>query len=163
MISMDDVLFVVMTVYFFLPAYLANAAPVICGGGAPLDGGRLFLDHKPLFGAHKTVRGTLSGLVVGSLTGLVQGDLLRGFLLSCGALGGDLLTSFLKRRLNLKPGAPFPVFDQLSFILGAIALVSLVSPPPSGEMVLTIVLATLPIHFLSNFFAFLLGLKDKPW
>jgi len=163
MISMDDVLFVVMTVYFFLPAYLANAAPVICGGGAPLDGGRLFLDHKPLFGAHKTVRGTLSGLVVGSLTGLVQGDLLRGFLLSCGALGGDLLTSFLKRRLNLKPGAPFPVFDQLSFILGAVALVSLVSPAPSGEMVLTIVLATLPIHFLSNFFAFLLGLKDKPW
>jgi len=163
MISMDDVLFVVMTVYFFLPAYLANAAPVICGGGAPLDGGRLFLDHKPLFGAHKTVRGTLSGLVVGSLTGLVQGDLLRGFLLSCGALGGDLLTSFLKRRLNLKPGAPFPVFDQLSFILGAIALFSLVSPPPSWGMVLTIVLATLPIHFLSNFFAFLLGMKDKPW
>ena len=163
MISMDDVLFVARTVYFFLAAYLANAAPVICGGGAPLDGGRLFLDRKPILGAHKTVRGTISGLVVGSFTGLVQGDPLRGVLLSCGALGGDLLTSFLKRRLSLKPGAPFPVVDQLSFILGAIALVSLVSPAPSAEMVLTIVVATLPIHFLSNLFAFLLGMKDKPW
>jgi CDP-2,3-bis-(O-geranylgeranyl)-sn-glycerol synthase len=163
MVLMDDVLFVARTVYFFLAAYLANAAPVIFGGGAPLDGGRLFLDHRPIFGDHKTVRGTVSGLVVGSVTGLVQGDPLRGVLLSCGALGGDLLASFLKRRLNLKPGAPFPVVDQLSFVLGAVALVSLVSPVPSGEMVVTIVVATLPIHFLSNFFAFLLKLKDKPW
>jgi len=163
MVSMDDVLFVARTIYFFLPAYLANAAPVIFGGGAPLDGGRLFLDHKPIFGAHKTVRGALSGLVVGFVTGLVQGDVLRGVLLSCGALGGDLFTSFLKRRLSLKPGAPFPIFDQLSFVLGAIVLVSLVSPPPSWEMIITIVVATLPIHFLSNFFAFLLGMKDKPW
>lgn len=163
MVSMDDVLFVAETVYFFLAAYLANAAPVIFGGGTPLDGGRLFMDHKPLFGAHKTVRGTLSGIAVGSLTGLIQGDPLRGVLLSCGALGGDLLTSFVKRRLNLKPGAPFPVFDQLSFILGAIALVSLVPPPPSRDMIIFIVVATLPIHFLSNLFAFLLKMKKKPW
>jgi len=162
MISMDDVLFVARTIYFFLAAYLANAAPVLCGGGAPLDGGRTFLDHRPLLGSHKTVRGTLSGIVVGSLTGLIQGDPLRGFLLSCGAVGGDLLTSFVKRRLNLKPGAPLPVFDQLGFILGAIALVSLVSPP-SREMIITILVATLPIHFLSNLFAFLLKIKEKPW
>ena len=162
MVSMDDVLFVARTIYFFLPAYLANAAPVIFGGGAPLDGGRLFLDHRPIFGAHKTVRGALSGLVVGSITGLVEGDIVRGVLLSCGALGGDLFTSFLKRRLDLKPGAPFPVFDQLSFILGGIVLVWLVSPL-SWEMVVTIVVATLPIHFLSNFFAFLLKIKDRPW
>lgn len=163
MVSMDDVLFVARTIYFFLAAYLANAAPVIFGGGAPLDGGRVFLDHKPLFGANKTVRGTLSGIVIGSLTGLIQGDPLRGFLLSCGALGGDLLTSFIKRRLNLKPGAPFPVFDQLSFIFGAIVLVSLVPPPPSLDMVIVIVVATLPIHFISNLFAFLLKVKKKPW
>lgn len=163
MISMDDVLFVARTIYFFLAAYLANAAPVIFGGGAPLDGDRLFLDHKPIFGSHKTVRGTLSGVVVGFVTGFVQGDVLRGFLLSCGAVGGDLFTSFLKRRLNLKPGAPFPIFDQLSFILGAIILVSLVPPPPSQDMVIVIVVATIPIHFLSNLFAFLLKMKDKPW
>lgn len=163
MVSMDDILFVARTIYFFLAAYLANAAPVIFGGGEPLDGGRVFLDHKPIFGSHKTVRGTISGIIVGSLTGLIQGHPLRGFLLSIGAVGGDLLTSFIKRRIDLKPGASFPIFDQLVFIIGAIALVSLVPPPPSRNMIIIIVIATLPIHFLSNFFAFLLKMKKKPW
>jgi len=160
---MDEVLFVARTVYFFLSAYLANAAPVICGGGAPLDGGRLFLDHKPILGSHKTVRGTIAGLVVGSLTALIQGDFLRGILLTGGAVGGDLFNSFLKRRLNIKPGAPLPIIDQLSFIIGATVLVSLVPPPPSWEMIVTILIATLPIHFLSNFFAYLLKMKKEPW
>lgn len=163
MISTDDILFIARTIFFFLSAYLANAAPVICGGGAPLDGGRLFLDHKPIFGAHKTVRGTISGFIVGSVTGLIQGDVLRGFLLTCGALGGDLVNSFLKRRLSLKPGASLPVLDQLSFILGAIVLASMVPPPPSWDMIIVIVVATLPIHFLSNFFAYLLKMKREPW
>ena len=56
MVSIDEVVFVVDTIFFFLAAYLANAAPVIFGGGAPLDGGRLFLDHKPIFGSHKTIQ-----------------------------------------------------------------------------------------------------------
>lgn len=163
MVSAEDVLFVARTIYFFLAAYFANAAPVILGGGAPLDGGRVWRDGKPLLGSHKTVRGTVSGILVGTVTGLFQGDPLRGFLLGSGSVAGDLLNSFVKRRINLKPGAPFPVFDQLSFIVFAIALVSLVPPPPSTDMIAVILIATLPIHFLSNLFSFLLKLKTKPW
>lgn len=163
MVSTEDVLFVARTVYFFLPAYLANAAPVIFGGGAPLDRGRVFGDGKPLFGSHKTLQGTISGILVGTVTGLVQGELTRGFLLACGAIGGDLINSFVKRRINLTPGAPFPVFDQLSFIVLAVALVSLVPPPPSWDMIIVILIATLPIHFLSNLFSFILKMKKKPW
>jgi CDP-2,3-bis-(O-geranylgeranyl)-sn-glycerol synthase len=70
------------TIYIYLPAYLANAAPVVLGGGGAIDGGRKWLDGKPLFGDHKTVRGTISGLAVGTLVGLAQKMPLRGALLS---------------------------------------------------------------------------------
>jgi CDP-2,3-bis-(O-geranylgeranyl)-sn-glycerol synthase len=42
---------------FIGPSYVANAAPLLFGGGRPLDGGRNFVDGNPIFGSHKTVRG----------------------------------------------------------------------------------------------------------
>lgn len=162
MVTAADVLWVAETIYLYLPAYLANAAPVILGGGRPLDGGRTWLDGRPLLGGHKTVRGTLSGLAVGILVGLAQGKPLMGVLLSIGTIGGDITISFIKRRIGLEPGALFPVADQLGFIVFAVALASLVEPM-TWERVVTILVATFPIHFLTNVFAWLLKLKSDPW
>ncbi|MEM3816256.1 MAG: CDP-2,3-bis-(O-geranylgeranyl)-sn-glycerol synthase, partial [Candidatus Bathyarchaeia archaeon] len=127
--------------YYIFPAYCANASPVLFGGGKPIDFGRKFIDGKPIFGPHKTYRGFIFGLLVGTLVGYVQefiaptyglpaGSVLRGFSLSLGALTGDLIGSFIKRRLNLKPGAPLPVIDQLSFVIFAL-LFSLIIEPSS--------------------------------
>jgi len=150
---------------FIFPAYCANAVPVIFGGGFPIDGGKTFLDGKPIFGSHKTFRGFLSGLFVGTLVGFIQGTLfqynvLLGFTLSMGALAGDLLGSFFKRRLGLPPGATLPIADQLDFILGAF-LFSLPFSPPSLVIVLIILIITPPIHLLTNFLAYLLGVKKR--
>ena len=158
-----DVLWMAETIYMYLPAYLANAAPVICGGGKPLDGGRTWRDGRPLLGSHKTVRGTLSGVAVGTMVGLIQLDPFRGLLLGIGAVGGDLIVAIVKRRLGLRPGALFPVADQLGFIIVAIALVSVVPPLPTWERIVAILVATIPIHFLTNFFAWLMKLKRHPW
>jgi len=152
---------------FIFPAYCANAAPVIFGGGFPIDGGRTFLDGKPIFGSHKTLRGFFSGLVVGTLVGFVQGALfqynvLLGFALSMGALVGDLLGSFFKRRLDLPPGSTLPIVDQLGFILGAL-LFSLPVSPPTLTIVLIIMIITPLIHLLTNFLAYLLGVKKRLW
>ncbi len=163
MVTAADVLWMAETIYLYLPAYLANAAPVLCGGGRPLDGGRTWQDGKPLLGGHKTVRGTLSGIAVGAAVGLIQLAPLRGLLLAVGAIGGDLIVSFFKRRLGMEPGAPFPVADQLGFIVVAVALVSVVPPPPTWERVVAILVATVPIHFVTNLFAWLLKLKKHPW
>lgn len=163
MVTAADVLWMAETIYIYLPAYLANATPVLCGGGKPLDGGRKWRDGLPLLGDHKTVRGTLSGIAVGTAVGLIQFEPIRGLLLAVGAIGGDLIVSFVKRRLDLKPGAPFLVADQLGFIVAALALVSLVPPPPSWERVVAILVATIPIHFITNLFAWLLKLKRHPW
>lgn len=163
-------------IWFIFPAYCANAAPVIFGGGQPMDFGKRFFDGKPLFGSHKTVRGFLAGLIVGTLVGLVQTLLFEqvlfqyspqfkypiflGFTLSLGALTGDLIESFIKRRLNRVPGSFLPVADQIDFILGAF-LFSIPVSPPSLQAVLIILLITIPIHLLTNLGAALLNMKNK--
>lgn len=163
MVTLEDVVWMAETVYMYLPAYLANAAPVLAGGGRPLDEGKTWRDGRPILGSHKTVRGAVAGLAAGSCVGLIQMQPLRGMLLAMGAVGGDLSVAFLKRRLGLKPGSPLPVADQLGFIAFAIALSSLLQPPPTWERAVAIVVATVPIHLITNFFAWLLKLKSHPW
>jgi len=159
--------------YYIFPAYCANAAPVIFGGGRPIDEGRNFLDGKPIFGSNKTWRGFISGILIGTLVGWAQetlapnaglpkGSLLLGFILSLGALIGDLIGSFIKRRLNLKPGKPLPISDQIDFVLVALLFSLAVQPPPLIEA-LIIILLTAPIHILVNLMAYLLRLKKTPW
>ncbi|MEM1551031.1 MAG: CDP-2,3-bis-(O-geranylgeranyl)-sn-glycerol synthase, partial [Candidatus Bathyarchaeia archaeon] len=144
-------------------------------GGKPIDLGRRFLDQRPIFGPHKTYRGFISGVLVGTavgwvqenlapLVGLPRGSTLLGFFMSLGALIGDLFGSFLKRRLGLKPGTILPVVDQLDFVLFALLFISLSWSSPFSiiDMIIIIVL-TPPIHLLTNFIAYLLHLKDTPW
>jgi CDP-2,3-bis-(O-geranylgeranyl)-sn-glycerol synthase len=82
-----------------------------------------------------------------------------GFLLGFGALLGDAIGSFLKRRLGIGRGKPAPILDQLDFIIVALILVSLVVELNWICAVLAIVL-TLIIHLLTNSIAYLLGMKD---
>ncbi|HDQ05614.1 MAG TPA: CDP-2,3-bis-(O-geranylgeranyl)-sn-glycerol synthase [Candidatus Bathyarchaeota archaeon] len=161
--------------WFIFPAYCANAAPVIFGGGQPMDFGKRFFDGKPLLGSHKTVRGFLAGLIVGTLVGLAQTllseqvlfqysqfeyPIFLGFALSLGALTGDLIESFIKRRINRAPGSSLPVADQIDFVLGAF-LFSIPVSPPSLPAALIILLVTVPIHLLTNLGAALLNMKNK--
>jgi len=159
--------------YYIFPAYCANAAPVIFGGGRPIDGGRNFLDGKPIFGSNKTWRGFISGMLIGVFVGWVEealapnaglprGSLSLGFMLSLGALIGDLIGSFIKRRLSLKPGEPLPISDQIDFALVALLFSLAVQPPPLLDA-LVIILLTAPIHLLANLIAYLLRLKKTPW
>lgn len=159
--------------YYIFPAYCANGAPVLFGGGRPVDGGRKMGDGRPIFGSHKTYRGFVAGVFIGTfvgwvqetfapIVGLPQGSTLLGFALSFGALSGDLLGSFIKRRINMKPGTSLPISDQIDFVLVALLFASLVTLP-SHLAVLIIVALTVPIHLLFNIGAYLLKLKNNPW
>jgi CDP-2,3-bis-(O-geranylgeranyl)-sn-glycerol synthase len=159
--------------YYIFPAYCANGAPVLFGGGKPIDGGRKFRDGRPLFGPHKTIRGFAFGLLIGTFVGWVQeaygpsvgfpqGSVVLGFALSLGALIGDLIGSFIKRRMNLKPGAHLPLSDQMDFVLVAL-LFSLPVQPPTLMYALIIIVLTAPIHYMVNIMSYLLRLKKTPW
>jgi CDP-2,3-bis-(O-geranylgeranyl)-sn-glycerol synthase len=168
--------------WFILPAYIANAFPVIFGGGLAIDMGKKLPDGKPIFGSHKTFRGFIAGLLAGVLTSVIQTILLQsypssdftlslpfqfnvliGSMIALGALVGDLIHSFVKRRMGLVEGSPLPVADQLDFVVGAILFSLLVSASPHPLTIVIIVLITPPIHLSANFIAYLLGVKKTPW
>ena len=135
-------------IWFILPAYTANGLPVLFGGGSPIDFGKTF-NGKRIFGDGKTIRGFVGGVLSGTLVGLTlfyvgpilnqsipesQGliDLsynpILGLLISVGALTGDLVGSFIKRRLNLKRGAPAPFLDQITFLVFAFLHTRMLQP-----------------------------------
>ncbi|HEB99608.1 MAG TPA: CDP-archaeol synthase [Thiotrichales bacterium] len=98
----------------------ANGAPIaarqLLGGcdGRPIDGGHPFADGRPWLGPSKTWRGLLSGLAAPLLlTPLAGLDWGTGLLIGGGAMAGDLLASFLKRRLGIAPSGMAPGLDQV--------------------------------------------------
>jgi len=163
MVGVGDLVWFLETIYIYLPAYIANSTPVILTGWGSLDGDTKFIDGEPILGNHKTVRGTLSGIIAGTLTGILQGQPYRGALMAIGAILGDLIVSFIKRRLKLPPGAMFPIADQMSFIVLAVIFDMLIVPVLQWDRILVILLVTLPIHYFANVIAWMLKLKSKPW
>ncbi len=168
-INMEIARLVTDALKLILPAYCANAIPVIAGGGLPIDFGKNFLDGKPIFGMNKTFRGLFFGLAFGTAVGLIESvffhyHVLFGLLMSLGALFGDLLAAFVKRRIGLAPGELLPIIDQVDFILGAILFsIPVILPLISWELVLAVMLITPPLHLLTNFAAYKLDLKSNPW
>jgi CDP-diglyceride synthetase len=99
---------------------LANGTPVIAKRvlgprlAWPLDGGLRFLDGRPLFGASKTVRGmVLSVAVTAAVSPAVGVEAETGALFAAASMGGDLFSSFVKRRLNRPASSRALGLDQV--------------------------------------------------
>ncbi len=174
--------------WFFLPAGLANAAPIFANKipllnqwNTPLDLG-LHYREKRLLGNNKTWRGLCFGVLIATITFLLQRyayihfswiehfagpinygtvSLWLGPLLGAGALIGDAIESFFKRQANVTSGDAWFPFDQLDYIIGGILLSSLVVRLSPAENI-TILLVWFSLHLISSYIGFLLHLKDKP-
>jgi CDP-2,3-bis-(O-geranylgeranyl)-sn-glycerol synthase len=99
---------------------LANGTPVVAKKilGArfawPLDGDIKFVDGRPLLGASKTLRGiVLSLLFTTGVAMLVGLEAKVGAMVSLAAMAGDLLSSFVKRRLDLPSSSRATGLDQI--------------------------------------------------
>jgi len=80
----------------------------------PLDGNRRFLDGEFIFGGSKTVRGLLVSSVITTLAAVALGLApVIGFVIGAAAMLGDLISSFIKRRLRLPPGSKATLLDQV--------------------------------------------------
>ncbi|MEM0015406.1 MAG: CDP-archaeol synthase [Zestosphaera sp.] len=167
-------------VMMYLPAMVANAMPLITRryifrNSRPIDFGRTFIDGRRVFGDNKSLEGFASGVVAGSLVGLAYSYyfsapvwLMYGIVSGLGAMCGDLLNSFVKRRLGLAPGQPFIPLDQISFFLAAFIAVKasradLLVGRELGVVDFAVGLALAGLlHPLTNYLAYLLGVKESP-
>jgi CDP-2,3-bis-(O-geranylgeranyl)-sn-glycerol synthase len=99
---------------------LANGAPVIAKRvfgprfAWPLDGNAEFIDGRPLFGRSKTIRGIVCSLATTAVAApLIGADFATGLVAAFAAMAGDLLSSFVKRRLGLAPSSQAIGLDQV--------------------------------------------------
>ncbi|WIV67657.1 CDP-2,3-bis-(O-geranylgeranyl)-sn-glycerol synthase [Natrialbaceae archaeon AArc-T1-2] len=175
---------IVVAFWAMLPAYVPNNAAVLAGGGRPIDGGRTLGDSR-LLGDGKTWRGTAAGILAGAALAAVLtlladdvsaaiGIDVPAFTpaaalgLAAGAMLGDILASFLKRRTGRERGAMFPGLDQLDFVVVSLPLTALVATEWFLEVftwgvILAVVVLTPVLHVGTNVIAYKLGLKDEPW
>lgn len=167
--------------WIFLPAGIANMAPVLCSQlpvlknwNAPMDGGRSYRGVR-IFGKNKTWRGLWCGTVVAALFSLLQFRLITpsddstlfllalGALLGFGALIGDALASFAKRQRGIAPGQPWIPVDQTDYIFGALIVAApLLFQRIDLLLVAVIILCYGGLHVVFSYIGFLLGLKKSP-
>jgi CDP-2,3-bis-(O-geranylgeranyl)-sn-glycerol synthase len=205
-----EALYLMIPVYFanMSPVFFAKIFPRL---DIPVDFGKKWKDGKPIFGASKTWRGLIFGSLVSGclacglaylantinttspkevwlpdfgLSGLESIWLvfLLGTSMGLGALFGDLIKSFFKRRVGKDPGERWFGPDQLDFILGAWLfawLISLlfqfggtypgnwfvenflsVSTWKRGVFALASIFL---LHPFANWIGYLLKLKKVPW
>jgi CDP-diglyceride synthetase len=99
---------------------IANGAPVLMTKllgarfATPVDFNRTFVDDRPLLGPAKTIRGIASSMLVTTLAAPMLGmSLLIGMMVASTAMCGDLLASFIKRRLGLSSSSMALGLDQI--------------------------------------------------
>lgn len=107
-------------VHALVMLFVANGAPIVADWvcrkrlSRPLDSGVVLADGRALFGKSKTVRGVAAAVLASIVTALSLGySGPTGALFGALVMIGDLLTSFVKRRLGLAPSAKAPLLDHV--------------------------------------------------
>jgi len=137
---------ILQALWLALPAYIANGSALLVGGGMPIDFGKSLKDGKRILGDGKTWRGFVAGAFVGMTCGFGLSTVAKFanaygfdflglndftgfpfmipiiFSICFGALLGDIVKSFFKRRIGRDRGQDWIPFDQLDFIVGALIL-----------------------------------------
>lgn len=179
---------ILVAIWFFLPAAAANVTPIflakIMGSrfNTPIDFNKTWRG-KPIFGRNKTWRGLIGGIFVATLVLWLQitwsenpgwaGSLfdeigyhrvnvwLIGPLFAIGALGGDAIESFIKRRIGKKSGDPWFPFDQIDYVIGA-SLITLPLVELPWYLYIYILVIWSFISLVSSWLGHKMKLKDVP-
>ncbi len=91
-------------------------------------------------------------------------------LLATGALLGDLVKSFLKRRLGKERGGEsWFLADQYDLVVGSFLLILIIDPPQWLSWNITlpiavwIIVMTPLLHRVVNIIGYYIGVKEVPW
>ncbi|MBI4359559.1 MAG: CDP-archaeol synthase [Candidatus Jacksonbacteria bacterium] len=170
-------------IWLLAPGGIANIAAaliakIIPSWSAPVDFGKSFAGNR-VFGDHKTWRGLIGGTIAGGAIFLLQRSLssepffhdielfeykkapwFLGLIMGFGALFGDLVKSFIKRRLVIAPGRPLFALDQIDWVFG-----TLIASAVFLRLDLKIVFQSLIVgglaHIVIKYCCFLVSLDKK--
>jgi len=168
--------------YAMFPVYFANMMPVFVKKipflDVPMDFGKKYKGIR-LLGNNKTWRGLIAAVIGAAIIFKIQVLLYPldfftrlsivnyttmwvwlGAMLGLGAILGDAVKSFFKRRKKIKPGKSWMPFDQIDYTLGAL----LFAYPWMGfkvNEVLFIVIVSAVLHMAVNYIGFLLGINKS--
>ena len=124
---------------------IANASPVVVSlllgnrWNQRLDGGYTLPDQQPLLGSSKTLRGLLASIVITAAFAPLFGlSLLQGAVFGLLAMLGDLVSSFIKRRLGLASSRSVPLLDQLPETLLPLLAMQAALPASATEIAASI-------------------------
>ncbi|PKL79947.1 MAG: CDP-archaeol synthase [Candidatus Melainabacteria bacterium HGW-Melainabacteria-1] len=184
--------------YLILPLVLAGFSnmvwmklPLLNSLRVPMDKGRNWRDGRRIFGDNKTWKGFVGMMIVTALwlqifalidiwspnaraLSLIPYDQWPQLAWFYGAVWGlfyvlaELPNSFIKRRLDIRPGgeAPgwqgqlFKIVDQADSVIGCLIGMLFFYVPSPLDALAILVLAT-GFHYLTNVLLFLVGLKKQ--
>ncbi len=148
---------------------LANGAPVIAHRllgerwAAPIDAGLRLADGQALLGHAKTWRGLITAVLVCAPLGALQGmGWTSGALFGLLSMLGDLLASFIKRRLGISPSGRARLLDQLPEALLPLAVLR----EPLGLDWLDVLIVAAGFTFLEwlvSPWLYRLGIRRRPY
>lgn len=148
---------------------VANGAPILLRWlmegriARPVDGGLQLPDGRPLFGSSKTIVGLIASLVATTfVTWLIGWSPLTGCYFAILAMGGDLLASFIKRRLSIPPSGMAPGLDQIPEslipLVGVRGIFDL-----AWTQILVMVLIFIALDYILSYFLYLLHIRKQPY
>jgi CDP-2,3-bis-(O-geranylgeranyl)-sn-glycerol synthase len=172
----------IAAIWVMLPAYVPNSAAAALGGGAPVDGGKTWRDGRRILGNGKTWKGFVLGVACGVAVGIAQivardafgftslpeHTLVTVCLLAFGALLGDMVKSFVKRRLGKESGEEWLIADQYDLVVGSLGLLLVfqynwfMENVTFGVFIWVLILTPL-LHRAANIIGYLIGVKKVPW
>jgi CDP-2,3-bis-(O-geranylgeranyl)-sn-glycerol synthase len=172
--------------YLTLPAFVANASPVIVNRlkiwqslAVPIDGGKTW-NGKLILGKNKTWRGIVIAVMAASLTALMlysldlplfkSASLLNSPLYSLGygalvgllCMLGDITGSFIKRYIGVQSGHPFIPLDQIDYMIAYVLGTFFILSWDAGEVIFLLTFAFF-INLVTNLVAYKLGIKSTYW
>lgn len=148
---------------------VANSAPIaakrLLGSrwNAPLDGGAMFFDGRPLLGPGKTIRGVVAAIAAAAIAAWALAiPPSVGALAGAVSMAGDALASFAKRRLGVAPSGRAVGLDQIpESLLPLLAVQGLLDL--SAAQIAGITAAFLVLEIPLARLAYRLGLRDRPY
>jgi hypothetical protein len=148
---------------------VANGAPVVAKKvlgdrlSWPLDGGALFFDGKPLLGVTKTIRGIVVSVIATLLAALVLGfEWKLGLVIATAAMAGDLLSSFIKRRMALSSSSMALGLDHVPESLFPLLASQMMLPISLLDVLIGVVVFCVGALLLSPIL-YRFKLRDRPY